>query len=584
MKRLKLWAWAPHAFVGALALPFILRQNSEFEWANALWFLDLQTAHVMAHGIPTFFIDAPHMYFYPQQLFYAGAGLSVMAYPSVVLGTWPVFAAVTAGAFIAASAGVSWAARNLGVPQRLAIVPGVLFAVTPYIVSDLYGRGAWAELVAVGAVSVALGAATSLLTGRARSEPAVTAVLALAVAAIAGMHNLTLLFSALLAPVLGVALLPLLRGSRVQLMRRYALVFAGALIGLALCGAFLVPNIWLSGRTVISSSADSYLRQINGFDQLSVIFDPLTGQPTGTVNTDLHTQTAVAALIWFLGAAALAAARRWLDRRTQVTLVLLGLAGLGTTLLITNPSWWLSFPSTLRAIQFPFRLVTYLALLTVLGIVVLLTNPALRRSRLTIALLLLATAWQVGLGAGLALTAKPVGASTAPTPQSVRAGSIPPAFLYRTQSIEFRLITKDPVNQPSEQAQVAPIGDDTPPQIQLSGSQPTGSLVATRVVASPLIRFTGDVSVAGAAADGFEVLRVNRSPWHATVGPVCSACLGALIGGDPLALLAGRFMSLAGALALFCLILAAIPGSRRTIRGLWRRVGTRRRTQASSRA
>ena len=87
MRRLKLWAWAPHALVGALALPFILHQNSEFEWANVLWLLDLQTAHVMAHGVPTFFIDAPHMYFYPQQLFYAGPALSVMAYPSVLLGT-----------------------------------------------------------------------------------------------------------------------------------------------------------------------------------------------------------------------------------------------------------------------------------------------------------------------------------------------------------------------------------------------------------------------------------------------------------------------------------------------------------------
>ena len=563
MERLKLLSWVPHALVGALALPFIVHQNAEFEWANALWLLDLQTAHVGVYGIPTFFIDAPHMYFYPQQVFYAGPGLSVMAYASLVFGTWPVFAAVTAGAFIAASAGLSWTARNLGVPSRLAIVPGILFAVTPYTVSNLYGRGAWSELVAVGALSVALGGATSLVTSRARSRPAVIAVLALAVAAIAGVHNITLLFSALFAPVLGVALLPLLSGSHAQLLRRYALVLAGGLIGVAVCGAFLLPNVWLSSRTVINSFSGEFLRKVNGFDRLNLIFDPIPRQPPGTVGTDLRTQTLAAALIWCFGAAALATSRRWLDRRAQITLVLLGLAGLGTTLLITNPSWWLSFPSTLRAIQFPFRLVTYLSLLIVLGIIVLLANPVLRRNRAIIVMLVLATAWQVGVAGLLAVMTRAQGAHPAPTPASVRPGSTPPGFRYQAQKVGFRLVTHHPLEAPTQQAHVAPIGDDTPPHIRLSGSEPVGSLVATRVVASPLISFTGDVSVAGATADGFEVVRVKRSPWRATVGPVCGACLSALTGRAPLALLAGRLLSLIGALALLGLLLASISGTRR---------------------
>jgi hypothetical protein len=554
--------WLPHALVAGLAIPFIVRQNSWYEWANTLWLLELQTAHVSAHGIPSFFTDAAGSYFYPQQLFYAGPMLGILAYPALVLGPWPVFAAAAAGAFAATSAGISWTARNLGVPPRLAIAPGILFAVTPYTVSNLYGRGDWTELLAMGFLAVALGAATSLLSGRARCEPAALAVLTLAVAGIAGTHNLTLLFGALLAPVLGVALLPLLPGSARLLRRRFALVFAGALTGIAVCGAFLIPNVWLSGRTVTGRYSYLFLTELRGFDRPSVIFDPVLSQPSGSSGTYLHTQTLVAPLIWCVAVIAVAAARRWLPRRAVVTLALLGVSIVSVTLLIADPSWWHSFPHLFTVIQFPFRLVSYLALLTVIVIAVLLAVPALRESRAAIALLLLATAWQIGLAGYLALSAQPRGAKVDPTADNVRASRVPPGFAPG-QQIQFRLVTHNPIRPPRQQASVAPIGDDSPSLVALSGSQPVGSLVATRVVASPLIRFAGDVSVAGASEDGLDVLRVNRSPWHATVRPVCNTCVGAITGRAPLALLAGRVASLSGTLVLLGLIAAAFRCPRR---------------------
>ena len=430
--RLRSSRWLTHLAVGLIALPFILHQNSWYEWANSLWLLDLQTAHVAAHGIPTYFIDAPDQYFYPNYVFYGGSAFSFLAYPSVVLGTWPVFAASTAGAFIAASAGLSWTARNLGVPSRLAILPGVLFALTPYTVSNLYGRGAWTELIAVGALGVALGAATSLTSGRARNRPITIAALAFAVAVIAGTHNITLLFSALLAPLLALALLPLLHGSRRELLHRHLLVLAGAVTGVAICGAFLIPDIWLSGRTVASSVAHSLLADTQQLRSFGVIFNPGLSQPPGTVGTDLHTQTLLAPLVWLIVIAGIGARRRWLDRRTGAALASIGLLGVLTALLITHPSWWYSFPAALQAIQFPFRLVTYLALITVLGVIVLLATPAVQRSRLAILALLLSCGWQVGLAVDLALTAKARPETFIPRLQpqiSVRA--IPPAFQPR---------------------------------------------------------------------------------------------------------------------------------------------------------
>jgi hypothetical protein len=572
---LKSWRWLTHLAVGLIALPFIVHQNSWWEWANALWLLDMQTAHVAAHGIPTYFIDTPNQYFYPNYVFYGGTAFSFLAYPAVVFGTWPVFAASTAGAFIAASAGLSWTARNLGVPSRLAVLPGVLFALTPYTVSNLYGRGAWTELLAVGALGVALGAATSLTSGRARNRPITIAVLALAVAAIAGTHNITLLFSALLAPLLALALLPLLHDSKRELIHRHLLVLAGATTGVAICGAFLIPDIWLSGRTVAATTAPVLLQVVNVFESFGVIFNPALSRPFFVGGgSDLHTQTLVAPLLWLIVMAAISARRRWLDRRTSATLALIALLGVATALLITHSSWWLSFPSTLQAIQFPFRLVTYLALITVLGVIALLAIPAVQRSRLAILALLLICGWQVGLAVDLALTAPAQGGEPQPhpTPSNVSAGSIPTFFAF---TAAFRLVVDHPLSAPGPLAEVEPVGDDTPREIVLSGSQPQGSLVGTNVVASPLIDVTGEATIAGTSPEGFEVLRVSGGRatirWHARVAPACNSCLRALTGKAPFALLLGKLASLVGVVALFGWVVAGTRTSRGGVGEFWRR-------------
>jgi hypothetical protein len=565
-----------------IALPFILAQNSWFEWANALWLLDLQTAHVAAHAIPTFFIDAPEQYFYPQNVFYAGPALSVLAYPSLLIGTWAVFAIVTACAFIAASAGIGWTARNLGVPARLAILPGVLFAMTPYLVSDLYGRGAWTELVAVGGLAVALGAATSLTTGRARSPRTTVAVLALAVACVAGTHNVTLLFAAAIALPLALVLLPLLQGERRELIKRHLLVLGGSLVGVALCGVFLAPDVWLSGSTYISSLNSFFLHQLHPFETFSIVFTPFNALPAGTASTDLHTQTLVTPLAWIAGVAAVSLWRRRVDQRTALALAGLLALGIVLTVLAVDPSWWLSFPGFLRSIQFPFRLVTYISLLTVLGVIVLLALPAVRSNRVAVLVLWALAGWQLALAVDLAITAKARGAETAPTHDNVSATSVPPAFQYpNLQPTEFRLIPAHSLATPSQMARVAAIGDDTPTTILLSGTQAPGTLVGTSVVASPLVRFTGDVRLAGSTRAGFSVLRVNSdapTPWRATAASVCSTCASAVVGDAPLPLLAGRVATL-----LACLVLLWLVGASALRRWTSRAAGRPNRRRRKSR-
>ena len=172
------WALATTALAGLLGVPFVLAQNSWFEWANALWLLELQTAYVRHHGVPTYFVNAPAQVFYPVHLFYAGPLFSVLAYPSVLFGAWPVFAATTIVAFAGLAGGMYWMARSLDVPGPFAAAPALLFTTAPYVVSDLYGRGAWTELVALAGVSLMLGSTTALLKGSPRRGTSFAVVVA----------------------------------------------------------------------------------------------------------------------------------------------------------------------------------------------------------------------------------------------------------------------------------------------------------------------------------------------------------------------------------------------------------------------
>jgi hypothetical protein len=552
------WRWLPHVLIGLSAVPFVVHQNAWYEWANPYWQLELQTAHVRAFGTPTYFIHADGMLFYPIQVFYAGPILALLAYPSVLIGAWPVFAFTTVAAFCALSAGASWIARNLGVSRDLAVIPGLLLAATPYLVSNLYGRGAWAELVAVAALAVGLGAGTSLVFGRARSTIRAMLVVALASAVVAGTHNITLLFGGIFGVAVAVVLLPLAGLSR---WRGYALALVSAGIGVALCGAFLLPDAWLSGREFVEATSPFFITQLHGYDRLGLLFDPLAGQPAAARGSDARAQTLVAASAWCVVALAVVLWQRWLDRRAALSLTGLVLIVVAALIVIVNPGWWAHFPAQFQAIQFPFRLLSYVALGTVLLIALLLSRSEVSGNRPLVAGLGVAVVLQLALAGVLAASATPLPTSAHPvtTASDIRADSVPPAFAYQ-QELSYRIVEGTQVPVPKSNATVSPVGDDSPNTVRLSGRQAVGTLVGTDIVNSPLIRITGSAARAAITPVGLIVLRPTQTPWHVTVTPRCSACLSPG-GGTPAALWLGRWASIGGALAL--LVLLGLAGRER---------------------
>ncbi|MCW3004461.1 MAG: 6-pyruvoyl-tetrahydropterin synthase related domain [Conexibacter sp.] len=556
--------FVPPLLVGLLALPFVLHQNAWWEWVTAYWLLDRETAHVAAHGIPTFFLHTSAAAFYPHYVFYGGFVFSILAYPAAIVGAWPVFAATTVAALMAGYLGIWWAARNLGLSARLAVLPAATFATTPYVLTDLYGRGAWAELVAVNGAAVMLGGLTALLWHPQRRRAPALAALAASGAIVAGTHNLTLLMSAVALPLIVLALLPLaprtagLTGVAKQLGRSVVAIA----LGVGLTGVWLVPNLWLGPDTFISdpSISERLLRDNLEIVDLSNVLSPWPSAPPNRTGW-LYAQPPVLAMVWALVALM---AITWVRRRApdRVVASAAGLLAVGTglLLLIVDPLWWPSFPRIVQAVQLPVRLIPYLALVIALAIAVALTTLAGGRvRRLMTGALAVAVVAQAVMAVFIVLGTQ--AAAGRPVPL-LRHGDVdvagePPSFSAPglIGPWQFRVVHqptgRDPKTPPVAAALRSITTSDT---ATLRGAAAVGQRITTGVVWSPLVRIDGDARLSGRTDDGKMIVTVTHTDgagqWTATARSRCTVCLGALTGKDPWQLLAGRLLTLLSTIVL----------------------------------
>jgi hypothetical protein len=535
-----------------LALPFAMWQNAWFEWANSLWLLEAQAEWVRTHGIPGPYLHGPDQIFYPIHLFYAGGLNGLLAYPSLIVGAWPVFLAVTVGAFVVAQQGVAWLARTLGVDRGLSGALGLGFVTTPYIVSLLYGRGAWTELVAVAGVTVAVAGASELLTSGAPRRRATVAVVA-GVAWVAATHNLTLMFG---LPLAGLTLLAAVRvhGTAVT-PRAVTRVAAAAVVGGCLTAVILVPNLWLATNTLIAQPRATHatLTQLAEFHSTSLILRPWPAVPASQpAGSSVFVQTAVPLALWLLVALSVLRPRR----RPSGRVVALAALGVAMLVAIVNAERWKGLPAALQTIQFPFRLVTWLALLIVVSCALVVARAGARRPRWLAPSLVAAVAVQtvtalvIAFGAdGLALPGR------VPLHHGdLTAGEVPGSFEGPgfAQPVQFRLRgeSRRPRNRTPSPERLL----DPPTRIALRGPEPAGTVVGSYVADSPLIGYDGDVRKIARDRLGFAVLEVlphTGREWVATVRPRA-----------PLPVKVGIAVSLLALLAVLGWLLRAVRAGR----------------------
>ena len=170
------------------------------DFTNAIWLADYQQHVIAAHLHPTLFLQTQQGgVFYPIFAFYGGTLFALTGALAVVLGgsTILAFEVVTLAAIAAAYGGLFWLARQLGVKGLLAHAPAIVFVTSAYYVTNLYGRGAWEEFIAVSMLPLVLAASLRLVRGRLSVGP--VACLVAASAVFSGSHNITLLWGSTLA-------------------------------------------------------------------------------------------------------------------------------------------------------------------------------------------------------------------------------------------------------------------------------------------------------------------------------------------------------------------------------------------------
>jgi hypothetical protein len=324
---------------------------------NDIWFASYQQHVIAAHLHPTLFLQLQRGVFYPQFAFYGGTLFALTGALAALLGgsTLLAFEAVTVAAIAAAYGGLFWLARQLGVKGVLAHAPAIVFVTSAYYITNLYGRGAWAEFMAVSALPLVLAASLRLVRARWSLGPA--ACLVAASALFSGSHNITLLWGSTLA-VLALVVYWLVSGRSRGLPWRRMLAVAGLIaLGVGLNGWFLLPDVSYAHDTLTSGEVVPW--GLTGFfNTFGVIFDPLRTVPSRSGTPALYVQAPVLALIWGL----LALPVVWRERRLRagVTTALIVLAGL--LVLIMSSAAWSSLPTLFKQAQFAFRLQTYVAL------------------------------------------------------------------------------------------------------------------------------------------------------------------------------------------------------------------------------
>jgi hypothetical protein len=501
-----------------IASPLLFTSNGFApDFTSDIWMVSVQEHSFAANLHPTLFLQTYQLgLFDPQFAFYGGTLFALTGALGAILGgaTLPAFEIITVAAIAAAYGGLFWIARQLGVRGALAHAPALVFVTSAYYITDLYGRGAWAEFMGVSSFVLVLAAALRLVRGPWRAAPVICLVAASFL--FGGSHNITLLLSSTVT-VIALACYWLLSGCPRRLpWRRMLAVAAIIALGLGLNGWYLLPDVSYAHDTVISTQGISW-SATGFFNTFSVLFDPLRTVPIASTTPALYVQIPVLALIWGL----LALPIVWRQRRLRAGAVTALIALIGLLVLILSEAAYSQLPTLFQEIQFPYRLLTYVTLacagLVLLGVLALTRRAQSGRATHV------DRVFQIGLGLviafGVALSAWQL---WVPNARTEEAGFT--SYTNRAQALD-----NPPTTLPKSWYAQNDFGDHSQPVVpsgqtigfdaalvendRLSGFAPlpVGHPFATNILGGPyLVHVGGQLRIVGRTRSGYMVLERTR--------------------------------------------------------------------------
>jgi putative flippase GtrA len=350
------------------------RDGFASDFTNYLWLSSYQQHAISAHLYPTLYLQTQQVVFQPLFAFYGGTLFAITGGFGALLGgsTVLAFEIMTVAAIAAAYGGLFWLARQLGVRGVAAHAPAIVFVTSAYYITDLYGRGAWTELMATSMLLLVIASALRVVRGPPRVAPAVCLVVTSVV--FSGSHNISLLLGVTVT-ALALTVYWIASGRPRELPWRRMAAAAGLFaLGVCLNGWFLVPDVSFSHDTLISTKINPW-SATSVYNAAGLIFNPLRYAPANPEAPALYLQIPVIALAWGLLAIPLA----WRYKRLRAGVVTALAVVVGLLVVIMSEGVYSALPQLFQEIQFPYRLQTYVVLACA-GLVMLGTLALTRRA------------------------------------------------------------------------------------------------------------------------------------------------------------------------------------------------------------
>ena len=200
--------WIPASVIGLLMLPMVVTSRSFGpDFTVHLWALRQQQWNIEAMGHPGLFVSVrPLGAFYPVFAFTGSGIYSVGGYLAILLGPIVAYKLLILTGLCLAYGGFTWLAVQFGLRGWRSQIPGAVFVTGAYFITDMVGRGDFAEFIALASVPFVIAAISAYLKGsRAGLRHRLAVVFGVFV--LSGSHNITLLWGAtfvVLLAVLGV--------------------------------------------------------------------------------------------------------------------------------------------------------------------------------------------------------------------------------------------------------------------------------------------------------------------------------------------------------------------------------------------
>ena len=388
-KRMLLCELLAAAFVVVLVAAPMLFTSSGFalDFTNHLWLTWAAGNALVRAGHPSYFLNTTEIgVFYPWFAFYGGSLYMIVGGVSELLGGHPILAyvGVTTLAVAGSYLGMVWLARELGLRGWTSHAPALAVVTSAYYITNLYGRGAWTELMATAVIAPLLASGVHLARAP-RWRPGPTLVFVVCAVLFTGSHNITLLWGSTVAVLSGLVLWLALGTPRRLPGRRLAMLAGLGAASVLVNAWYLVPDI-LYAQDVRAHAIAVAQAGAPFFDTPAVLFDPLRTVPSESTTPALYVQVPDWFLLWGIVTGALLLWRRGAPARLRRAWIgVLSLVAILAGMIMVTPLWTV-MPFPFDEIQYPYRLSSYIVYAVaalVLVAALALRSPSVGRDRRT---------------------------------------------------------------------------------------------------------------------------------------------------------------------------------------------------------